>query len=99
MAHRPSKSAARQSLGIESLAPDPDDDQGLSLEELGDAYAALLSPERSDPYVEEDAAQPEEEAQDDDRPLRVLTGSDDEACEITPRTIVEAMLFVGNPLG
>ncbi len=86
------------SLGIESLTPDPDDDQGLSLEELGQAYAALLNPQRADPYPDEEEAEPEVDAAED-RPLRVLAGSDDEACEITPRTIVEAILFVGHPLG
>ena len=95
MTYRPKQPAAGQHpLGIEPLT-DLDEDQGLSLEELGAAYAALLSPQRTDPYVEE-AAEPETDAPDD-QPLRVLAGSDDEACEITPRTIVEAMLFVGHP--
>ena len=91
-----------QSLGIESLAPDPDDDQGLSLEELGQAYAALFQ-RGADPYPEEDQAEPsdpsERAATDDDVPQRVVLGSDDAACEITPRSIAEAILFVGHPLG
>jgi segregation and condensation protein B len=104
MPKRPHEFAAPTppSLGIEGLAPDPDEDQGLSLEELGEAYAALINPQRADPYPEvaEGAAAEEEAAGGaEDRPLRVLTGSDDEACEITPRTIVEALLFVGNPAG
>ncbi|HUE69507.1 MAG TPA: SMC-Scp complex subunit ScpB [Pirellulaceae bacterium] len=104
MGSRPHKAAAvsPQSLGIEGLAPDPEEDQGLSLEELGEAYAALLNPQRADPYPDEDeapAAEEEGAADAEDRPLRVLSGSDDEACEITPRTIVEALLFVGNPAG
>ena len=91
-----------QSLCIEGLAPDPDEDQGLSLEELGEAYAALLNPQRADPYpdeAEDAVAEAEGPGEAEDRPLRVLAGSDDEACEITPRTIVEALLFVGNPSG
>jgi len=94
-----------QSLGIESLAPDPDEDQGLSLEELGEAYAAVLK-RGADPYPEEDespsprpAGEDGAAVADDDQPQRVLSGSDDDACEITPRSIAEAILFVGHPLG
>jgi segregation and condensation protein B len=97
--HNPSP----ESLGIESLAPDPDEDQGMSLEELGQAYAAVLS-RGADPYPELDEAPGDSvgdasAANDDDQPQRVLTGSDDDACEITPRSIAEAILFVGHPLG
>ncbi len=103
MPKRPHELAAPtpQSLGIESLSPDSDEDQGLSLEELGEAYAALLNPQRADPYPDEtEVAAGERDAGDaEDQPLRVLAGSDDDACEITPRTIVEAILFVGNPAG
>ena len=94
-----------RSLGIESLAPDPEEDQGLSLEELGQAYAAVLS-RGADPYPEDDEVPPGSSvgneasaAADDDQAQRVLPGSDDDACEITPRSIAEAILFVGHPLG
>lgn len=102
MSHRPQLPPPTvQSLGIEPLVPDADEDQGLSLEELGEAYAALLNPQQADPYPEdEESAPPDATAvADDAEPLRVLAGSDDEACQITPRTILEAILFVGHPLG
>ena len=104
MHKRPHELAAPppQSLDIEALSTDPEEDHGLSLEELGEAYAALLNPQRADPYPDDkEGASAEEDGASDaeDKPLRVLAGSDDEACEITPRTIVEALLFVGNPAG
>lgn len=102
MAKRPSQlpASAAPTLGIEPLFPDGED-QGLSLEELGETYAALLLQQRADPYPQEDEPPAGEEfaASGDDADLRVLAGSDGDAGEITPRTIVEAILFVGHPLG
>jgi len=105
------------SLGLGDLAPE-DDDTGISLEELGQTYAALLS-KGIDPYPDTqestsaselddvlDAAQsPTAEspgtkpAESRNQPLRrVVDGDDDQGCEITPRSIVESILFVGHPL-
>jgi segregation and condensation protein B len=102
MAKRPSQTSGTSvlSLGIEPLLPDGED-QGLSLEELGEAYAALLQQQRADPYPEEDepSAAAESPPSVDDVAWRVLAGSDGESGEITPRTIVEAILFVGHPCG
>jgi segregation and condensation protein B len=100
MPQRPHHSSA-STPPVEGLSPDPEEDQGLSLEELGEAYAALLNPQRADPYPEDDEAAETDAAADaaTEEPLRVLAGSDDAACQITPRTIVEALLFVGNPVG
>ena len=81
--------------------PEPDD-QGLSLDELGQAYAALLA-KGTDPYPQagdEPAAEaPPKDEQTAEEPLPVIRGQDEEACEITPQTILEAMLFVGHPTG
>ena len=96
-----------ESLGLSDLAPD---DGGISLVELGQTYAALLA-KGADPYPEagvlpSDLAEALASAQgEDDReaglgqaPLRrVVDGDDDRACEITPRSILEAILFVGHP--
>ena len=103
-----------QSLGLDDFGDG--DEGGLSLEELGKTYAALLN-RGADPYpaagVESAALPPEaqvaallsggssreESPQAEDEPVRVLSGNDDEACEITPRTILEAILFVGHSQG
>lgn len=78
-------------------------DEGLSLDQLSQAFAALLK-KGSDPYPEEPS--PDEAAVTPDllataaadfaAPIR---GEDDAACEITPRSILEAILFVGHPTG
>jgi segregation and condensation protein B len=113
-----------ESLGLSGLAPDDGDDGGISLEELGQTYAALLA-KGKDPYSDEgETHSAEESALDealagrpeislDDEPCgiasglrsslstppfrRVVDGNDDEGCEITPRSILEAILFVGHP--
>lgn len=70
-------------------------DEGLSLEELSEAYAEVLQ-QGNDPYqdrqttagdlpVDSMAGEPEEES----------SSMDD--CEVTPRSILEAILFVGHP--
>jgi len=85
-----------ESLGLNDfVAPD---DQGLSLDELSQAYAALLA-KGSDPYSEAgpqtDQPTAETAASDDDSVQSVAPDPDTFA--ITPKSIVEAMLFVGHP--
>jgi segregation and condensation protein B len=69
----------------------PAAESGLSLERLNQAFAQMLDT-RSDPYepaltplaqtADEETSRPEDDA--------------DTCCETTPRTILEALLFVGN---
>jgi segregation and condensation protein B len=86
------------------------DDQGLSLEDLGQAYAKLLN-KGADPYAEEGESR-ESGVRSQDQGVRgqetadtevevtpVVRGADEAACEVTPRSILEAMLFVGHPTG
>ena len=101
----PDPAEVAESLGLEQFQ-DPDD-AGLSLEELGQAYAALMT-QGTDPY---EAAAPAAEVAEatatetsgkpatDDEPLEVIAGDDERSAEVTPQTILEAMLFVGHPLG
>ena len=88
------------SLGLESIS-EPNDD-GLSLDELSQAYVALLA-NGSDPYANEpeqttttalpaDIAEAIDDAEND-RERQPPDG------DVTPRGILEAMLFVGHPTG
>ncbi len=92
-----------ESFGLEEIS-DPDD-AGVSLEELGQTYAALMT-QGADPYedlrsvAENETAGDEAPAEAPSReeiPPQVLPGSDEDACDITPRSILEAILFVGHP--
>jgi segregation and condensation protein B len=81
----------------------PPNDQGISLEDLSSAYAALLG-EGDDPYQPIAAPPPADEEERnvrEDQALldRMADQPEDEnaACSISPRTLVEAMLFVGHP--
>jgi segregation and condensation protein B len=107
MANRPNASRPARTGALQLHAPplEPDqlsqpDDQGLSLDDLGQAYAALLN-KGADPYpqAEEGSEGDTPTASSDDEPPAVLPESHDNACDITPRSILEAMLYVGHPTG
>ena len=70
------------------------DDQGISLDQLSQAYAQLLN-KGEDPY------EPPVETHESDieQALAEAAAQDDEndACDLCPRSIVEAILFVGHP--
>jgi segregation and condensation protein B len=74
-------------------------DAGVSIEELGQAFAEMMHA-GSDPY--QPASEPEEGAEPPPAVAREVAPQEDEpssnhACEVSPRTIFEAMLFVGHP--
>lgn len=84
-------------------------DQGVALEELSQAYAVLLA-KGSDPYADvSDRSSADTDAVPPalasavsplaDKPPAVIHGQDDAGCVITPRSILEAILFVGHPTG
>jgi segregation and condensation protein B len=66
------------------------DDQGISLEELSASFAQLIGEDKTSR-----GTQAESEAESDDAEEVEL--SLDDACLTTPKTILEAMLFVGHP--
>jgi segregation and condensation protein B len=79
----------------------PPDDAGLSLEDLGQAYAALLN-RGAVPYEDAEAI-PIAEFSVEEAPVppdepEPIPPSSDTACELSPKSILEAMLFVGHPL-
>jgi segregation and condensation protein B len=97
----PSPQPASQNLGIGALNETPSD-EGLSLDKLNQAFAEMLGG-GYDPYSDA----PETEIGAESSVTEVRTPSVavpsaaaptdvDAACEITPRNILEAMLFVGN---
>ena len=72
------------------LSDDLTDDQGISLEELSESFAQLIGEDKPATDTESDV---ESSADDADE-----TGlSLDDQCPTTPKTILEAMLFVGHP--
>jgi segregation and condensation protein B len=79
-------------------------DQGLSLEDLSSAYAALLG-QGHDPYEpiapaapgENETSAAEDQALLDRYSEQAEDNEATEACPVSPRTLVEAMLFVGHP--
>ena len=79
-----------------------DDDPGLSLDELSQAYAELLG-EGEDPYqkaqqpANPDALAGEWDEEDAEEEAADAREDVDGACEISPRSVLEAMLFVGHP--
>ncbi|MCC9607463.1 SMC-Scp complex subunit ScpB [Blastopirellula sp. JC732] len=92
-------------MSSSELPPDDDDfgddlDEGLSLEKLSAAFAAAMGGD--EPYEsgeEEEPAETEEEDESSEEAVaRVLaTEEEPDDCELSPRTILEAMLFVGSP--
>lgn len=92
-------------LDLESFRAAADDDHGMSLEELSQAFAGVLE-QGEDPYAEASepgastagrpAEEPEDEDGDADEEEDDASADDPSACEISPRSIFEAMLFVGH---
>jgi segregation and condensation protein B len=95
----PVSEIAVETLGLDGFI-EPDD-QGLSLNELSQAYAALLA-QGADPYPQESKLPAAEDtsllARADIEPPAVAKASEP-PFEVTPRSILEAILFVGHPSG
>ena len=89
---RPSLSADdSESLGLDKFAREPEDG-GLSLDKLSAAFAEMLNT-GDDPY-----APPAEEEDVEPAGGEPRSAAADRA-DISPRTILEALLFVGSPRG
>ena len=83
----------------EALQPSGSKHSGLSLNELSEAFSQLIG-KGQDPY--EDGV-PEQESSDSDvvsdahQPTTSDSTEGDQACPLSPRSILEAILFVGHP--
>lgn len=91
----PEFDADSENLGLDGFV-EAGDDGGLSLDQLSDAYSQLLN-DGDNPYVA-----PTTEADDPDtaRDSELLSQDQehiDASTEISPTSILEAMLFVGHP--
>jgi len=94
MTTRPQTNSSEVNLG--GLAP-PEADAGLSLDQLNQAFASMLGG-GADPYAP--VIEPVEEIAVGEPPPETWQSAEstsDDDCEITPRSIFEAMLFVGHP--
>lgn len=81
--------AATTELGLSGFQQPGE--QGLSLDQVSATFAELLTA-GADPYAE-----PNPEQDEAGLPLRGPDAHDEDAVEVCPRTILEAMLFVGHP--
>ena len=92
------QSAPPESLGLDAFRQANEDAAGLSLDQLSQAFAQMLST-GDDPYNEtqpegaQDAVAIADEPADGDGEAKDAVDS----CEVSPQTILEAMLFVGSP--
>ena len=108
---KPRRRKRQEPLGLEAFQAAPSDEHGLPLDELTQAYADLIA-RGDDPYAplpdpdvlpfasptEEDGDEAEEPIDTEAEPDDPHAATDvDAACEVSPRTILEAMLFVGHP--
>lgn len=87
---RPERDPPPDDLGLDGFAT-PADDLGLSLEDLSEAYAQLIEG-GADPYQVDET----EEDEPDEEDLGERDAESQSEVEVTPRTILEAMLFVGS---
>ena len=88
-----------QDLGLEQFETAPDD-HGLSLDELSSAYAQLMG-QGEVPFdatsAEEDEGEAGEQEPEEEEEDQEETDEGDLHCELSPSSIVEAILFLGHP--
>jgi segregation and condensation protein B len=94
--------ANENELGLELFSSPPENDPGLSLDELSEAYARLVTA-GEDPYAEAtepDVPRPADPATAPAAEAEEATPEppdDEPPYDVSPRRILEAMLFVGSP--
>ena len=97
----PQLAATRTSMSESQPQSEPAP-EGISLDELTEAFAQVMGGEgRGESQSEDGPAVSQTESvgitqRAAEAPVPQSPASDDDPCEISPRTILEAMLFVGN---
>ncbi|MBI1248344.1 hypothetical protein GC197_10965 [bacterium] len=88
-----------EQFDLSAMFADDTDDGGLSLDRLSAAYAEALG-SRPAPFQEEEPSEPQEPAEEETTAQVVSRMADeaeaDDPCELSPTTILESLLFVGN---
>jgi len=90
----------KETFDLSAMFADADEDQGLSLDRLSETYAEAIG-EKPVPFASEEKA-PDEAAETDERSTADLVeqlsrdAEETDPCEVSPTTILEALLFVGN---
>jgi len=79
----------------ESQKQSPAEQQPLSLDRLTSAFADMLGTGQDAPESESRGGDPGESGGSEQGGTPSLVEPEDSACEVSPRTILEAMLFVG----
>jgi segregation and condensation protein B len=87
-----------------AASPSGDAGEGMSVEQLRGAFAGLLGEDQPSDDESDSSATGEtvEFSHDSTTPAEVpdlstLEAADDDACPVSPRSVLEAMLFVGDP--
>ncbi len=80
-------------FGLDDLRR-PSNEQDLTLNELSAAFAEMLSV-GDDPYPDQDSYVPQQHADTAEDTVSPIPSAP--AAEVSPRSILEALLFVGNP--
>ena len=91
-----SNDAARESN--DELADEfAEDLDGLSMDDLGAAYARVAAEHDPEAFAQPEEAVPEDETSETDTVDEAQEESDEDEALVTPEAIVEAALFVGHP--
>ncbi len=77
-------------------AAEPESQPAISLDQLTNAFAEMLGTGDDAQSPEAGSSDPSATATDEQRAGGAF-GAEDEDCDVTPRSILEAMLFVGHP--
>ena len=79
--------------GMAATSSQSNDDEGISLQQLSDAFAEMWNPDRVDGAV----AAPDDEGETDVDSGAAVADESAAVCPVTPQSVLESLLFVGHP--